>query len=674
MTSDLFSQIDSGRTIPLVPDSIIVPYQYISKKDTLFSPSDTIVIVRDLIIKERLIPTIGIRRDIHGNDTLLVAVDTIMIVRDTIVIKIDTIRTRNEKILLSIEQFSKKKNIFSRLLRNIVVFERKQPISLIPVPQQTEDKPYQNFDGKIIRDIEVRVIDVFGRSIQNPDKKPKSLLEKSGNVIHIKSQRWIIRNKLLFRKGDRLNSLKVSESERLLRVTNFIYDARIIVKDIPGQDSVDVIVISQDVWSITGGAGYDAAHKSPDISFQEVNFLGFGQQVGGAIKFDSRLPKGYNYSWNYILNNIYKSLITASVYDIFQNGQTQYGGGLNRDFISPSVKWAGGINISFNQLLAQKVINSTTIINEPLNSHQQDFWFGYSAKLLNQNDDRYKGNRLITSVRMINTKYFERPVIVDSSVYRYFSSQFYLASIGYINRRYYKDNYIFRFGRTEDIPAGSMLAFTGGIEKREIGQRPYFGVTSAWSRYSKRFGYFYTGAGAGGFHQNGWTQALVYSRTIYFTPFLEFGNWGWRNYIGLRYTHGYSQLPGNAITINKGNGVRGINLPISGNQKIVMNFETNFFPPINMVGFRMAFVLFTDLAWIANGGKLIDKSNFYPGYGLGLRFRNDHLIFNTIEILFGYYPNVGKLGKNPYQFFNSQKTFYNFNDFQFSRPDVIPYF
>ena len=674
ISSDLYSQINSGGIVPLAHDTVKVHYQLISKKDTLFSTSDTIVIVRDFIIKEKIVPATIIRQIIHGNDTLLISTDTLMAVNDTLVTRIDTIRTRNEKILLSIEQFSKKKNIFSRLLRNVVVFERKRPLSSIAISQQTEDKPYENFDGKIIRDIEVRVIDVFGRSIQNPDKKPKSLLEKGGNFIHIKSQRWIIRNKLLFRRGERLNSLKISESERLLRQANFIYDARIVVKDIPGKDSVDIIVISQDVWSITGGAGYDPANKSPDFSLQEVNFLGLGQQVGGTVKFDSRLPKGYNYSWNYVLNNIYKSLITANVYDIFLNGTTRYGGGLNRDFISPSVKWAGGLNISYNQLLAQTIINDTTIITGPLNSHQQDIWFGYSAKLFNQDIDKFKGNRIIASARMTNTKYFERPVILDSSIYRYFSSQFYLASIGYINRRYYKDNYIFRFGRTEDIPTGSMLAFVGGIENREVGKRPYFGVMSAWSRYSKKLGYFYTGAGAGGFHQNGWKQALIYSRTIYFTPYMELGNWGWRNYIGIRYTHGYSQLPGNVITISNATGIRGINLPLTGNQKIVMNCETDLFPPLNLVGFRTAFVLFADLAWISNGGKLIDKSNFYSGYGLGIRFRNDHLIFNTIEFLFGYYPNVGKLGRNPYNFSNSQKTFYNFNDFQFSRPDVIPYY
>jgi hypothetical protein len=674
LSPDLYSQADPGTISRFVHDSVKVSYQFISKKDTIFSASDTIVVARDLIIREKMVPASIVRLIIHGNDTLPISVDTLVAVNDTLVTKIDTIRTRNEKILLSIEQFSKKKNIFSRLLRNVVVFEKKHVISNTANASQTEDKPYEGFDGKVIRDIEVRVLDAFGWSIHNPDKKPKSLLEKGGNFIHIKSQRWIIRNKLLFRRGERLNSLKVSESERLLRQANFIYDARIIIKDIPGKDSVDVIVISQDVWSITGGAGYDATHKSPDISLNEVNFLGFGQQVGGAVKFDSRLPKGYNYSWNYVLNNIYKSLITANVYDMFQNGQTQYGGGLNRDFISPSVKWAGGANISYNYLLTQRIANNTTPITEHLNYNQQDIWFGYSAKLFNPNIDMFKGNRLIVSGRMINTHYHERPIIEDSSVYRYFSSQFYLASIGYINRRYYKDNYIFRFGRTEDIPAGSMLALVGGLENREVGQRPYFGVMSAWSRYSKKLGYFYTGAGAGGFHQNTWKQALFYSRTIYFTPYLELGNWGWRNYIGIRYTHGYSQLPGTVITINKTSGIRGINIPVTGNQKIVMNYETNFFPPVNLVGFRMAFVLFTDLAWIANGGKLIDKSNFYPGYGLGIRFRNDHLIFNTIELLFGYYPNVGKLGRNPYQFFNSQKTFYNFNDFQFSKPDVIPYF
>jgi hypothetical protein len=676
ISPELYSQSDSINMVPLVQDSVKIPYRYISRKDTLFTGTDTVVIARDLIIREKFINTTILHKVVEGNDTLFLPSDTTLLIMDTLVARVDTIRTRNEKILHSVEQFTKKRNIFSRLLRNIVVFEKKRPleISSTTAATQTEDKPYRNYNGKIIRDIEVRVLDAFGRSLNDPEKKPRSLLEKGGNVVHIKSQRWVIRNKLLFSRGERLDALKISESERLLREANFIYDARITVKDIPGKDSVDILVIAQDVFSISAGAAYDAANHSPDISLKDVNFLGFGQQVAGSLKLDSRLPKGYNYSWNYTLNNIYRTLTTVSVYNTFQRGQTLTGAGLNRDFISPAIKWAGGLNISFNKLLLQNQVNDTTIITEPLNYNQQDIWIGYAVPLFNQNEDRFKGNRLITSARLIHTDYLKKPQISDSSTYRYFNSSFYLASVGFVNRRYYKDNYIFRFGRTEDIPAGSLLAFTAGIENREVGQRPFFGVTAAWSRYSNKYGYFYTGAGAGGFYQNGWKQAVVYNRTIYFTPLLELGNWGWRNFIGVRYTHGYSQLPGNEININKASGIRGINLPLGGNQKIVMNYETNLFPPVNLIGFRMAFVVFTDLAWISNGGKLIDKSNFYPGYGLGLRFRNDHLIFNTIQILFGYYPNVSRFGRSPYQFFEAQKTFYNFNDFQLSRPDVTPYF
>ncbi|MFL5729066.1 MAG: hypothetical protein ACJ75J_06205, partial [Cytophagaceae bacterium] len=288
ITHALFAQDDSLRAITEL-DSVRVPYKLISRKDTLFSPNDTVIITRDLIIKDKTIPTTITLQHIRGTDTITTYIDTLIVTSDTIVARIDTIRTRNEKILLSVEQFSKKKNIFSRLLRNFMVFEKKQSVdNNASVSSQTEDKPYENFNGKVIRDIEIRVLDVFGRSIQDPGKKPKSLLEKGGNVIHIKSQRWIIRNKLLFRKGERLEPLKISESERLLRQANFIYDSRIQVRDLPGKDTVDIIVISQDVWSISGGAGYDQAHNSPAFSLEDVTFLGLGPQGGGALKLDCR--------------------------------------------------------------------------------------------------------------------------------------------------------------------------------------------------------------------------------------------------------------------------------------------------------------------------------------------------------------------------------------------------
>jgi hypothetical protein len=198
---------------------------------------------------------------------------------------------------------------------------------------------------------------------------------------------------------------------------------------------------------------------------------------------------------------------------------------------------------------------------------------------------------------------------------------------------------------------------------------------AAWSKFDSKFGYLYGGAGIGGFYDlNRWQQGVLYNKYLYFTPLISLGNWKSRYFLGIRYSHGFNQVPGATLSISRDNGVRGFRAnQLIGNQKIVLNTEVNLFPPINIIGFRMAFVVFADFAWLANHSKLIDKDNYFPGYGIGLRIRNDHLVFGTIQLLVGYYPNAYKIDKLPYQFFESQRFFYNFNDFQFSRPEVIPF-
>jgi hypothetical protein len=679
------SQIDTLKSAEtqVASDRIKLPYMLVSRKDTMISRTDTTIVIREMIIhdKKEVFPVEV--KTMKGGKEIMEIKDSIVTVSDTIIIKMDTVLSVNEKVLHDIEKFSKKKNILSRGLREILVFDKKEPPppAQLGQPNQANPlapsaQPYEIFNEKIIRNIDIRVLDVFGPSIVNPTRTPRNVLEKGGNFIHIKSQHWVIKNKLLFSRGDRLNSLKISESERLLRQSNYIYDARITVVEQAGSDSVDVIVTAQDVWSITPGVAIGGNSYGGGIN--EVNFLGLGQQLQSNVNVNPQLPGGYNYVGGYTINNIYKTLITANLFYTYQNGQRQFGYGLNRDFITSAIKWGGGFNMAFTKVPIYTILKDSTIKIEPLNYNTEDLWLGYAAKLLTHSESgRYKGDRLMFSGRVSRSEYIQRPAIGDTLqyYYSYYNTNFYLGSIGFINRRFYKDNYIFRFGRTEDITEGSMLAFTGGIQKRDIGSRPYFGVISAWSKFNKHYGYIYAGIGIGGYYdQNHWQQGVAYYKYLYFTPLMSLGNWKYRNFIGLRYSHGYNQIPGATVSISKDNGVRGFSAnQLIGNQKLVINSEIDLFPPLNIVGFRMGFVIFADFAWISNKTKLIDKGNFFPGYGIGIRIRNDHLIFPTIQFLVGYYPNAPKINNLPYQFFNSQKFFYNFNDFQFSRPDVIPF-
>jgi hypothetical protein len=97
----------------------------------------------------------------------------------------------------------------------------------------------------------------------------------------------------------------------------------------------------------------------------------------------------------------------------------------------------------------------------------------------------------------------------------------------------------------------------------------------------------------------------------------------------------------------------------------VVNYESSLFTPVSFLGFRLALVNFADVGWLSDG----DRSNPlrtkpYQGYGIGIRFRNEFMAFNTIQVLVGYYPQ----GTSPLKTYNSTRPYYDFNDFRFSQP------
>jgi hypothetical protein len=670
--SKLYAQDQKGLNFSdTIQGVFIPPGDLFAFKDTVIQGGETIIIRKEVWIRTRdslflIIDTIDVLED-----ELIFMRDSVITIKDTVVIIQDTILTRNERVLKEIKEFTRRNTLFSRLLRNIFIFEEARPVVQEPVEQS--DKFFEPYEGKIIRSVNIKVIDVFGSRLSNPDRKPKNILEKSGNFLHVKTQRWIVRNQLLFEKGDTINSLKVSESERLLRQNNFIYDARVIVKDYPDSDSVDVLVMVQDVWNINVSGDADPSASNYGATYRDVNFFGLGHQLDGRVRLAPFLTKGYNLAGSYYINNIYRTLLSAQIFYRYEYGQTVYGLGVNRDFISPAIKWAGGSNINWYSLTHTFVDANDSVSVQPMRFIQGDSWIGYGLNISNERS-KYKGTRIILAGRIIKSHYYEAPVLPDTIRSPYYTNDLYLSSIGIISRRFYKDYYIFRLGRTEDIPEGQFISFVWGAENSFKGIRPYTGLIAAWGRYSQKFGFFYWRAGLGGFREAiGWTQGVVGAQSLYFTPLINFGSWKCRQFIGGRFTRGLNTLYGSYVSVSHDQGLRGFSSGrLRGTSRLVLNYEVNFYPPLNLLGFRFAFVLFTDLAWVSVSSKLIDKENFYPAFGAGLRFRNDHLIFSMVQLMLGYYPYGPALGEQELRVFETKKFFYNYYNFNYSRPSTLP--
>ncbi len=63
------------------------------------------------------------------------------------------------------------------------------------------------------------------------------------------------------------------------------------------------------------------------------------------------------------------------------------------------------------------------------------------------------------------------------------------------------------------------------------------------------------------------------------------------------------------------------------------------FSPANYHGFRFAFFGFSDLGLLSSSNTACGKEFTLLSLGLGLRIRNDNLLFNTLQISLAFFPN-----------------------------------
>src|SRR6478736_8886004 len=146
---------------------------FISRKDTFFLKNDTLIVVKDLVIREKDTLVQFLKPILKDGKIEFIESKEILPKIDTVIVHQDTIRTKNEQVLKDIQHFSQKKNFFSQLIKNFLVFEANDVSQAKPESKEKSDERYASYENKIIRKIDIRVLGVFGPSVDNPDKKPK---------------------------------------------------------------------------------------------------------------------------------------------------------------------------------------------------------------------------------------------------------------------------------------------------------------------------------------------------------------------------------------------------------------------------------------------------------------------------------------------------------------------
>jgi len=77
-----------------------------------------------------------------------------------------------------------------------------------------------------------------------------------------------------------------------------------------------------------------------------------------------------------------------------------------------------------------------------------------------------------------------------------------------------------------------------------------------------------------------------------------------------------------------------------------------------------------DFGWISEGGPIFDPGNFFTGLGLGVRIRNESLLFSTLQIRLAYYPREPNNGDQFDVDFHIRNPRL-FRNFRTAKPEVV---
>ena len=249
---------------------------------------------------------------------------------------------------------------------------------------QIEVNPFKIFEGRIIGDIYIRRLGVFGQTVYDTLRKPNNWVERTGSRLHTNTREHVIRNSyLLFQQGDVLDPVVLRDNERLLRSTSIFHDARILVVPRTGsRQFVDVYVITQDVWSLLPNGGFGGFNNF-SVGFDQVNFRGLGHQLFAQFAYSGNDPRQTTeYQARYKVPFIGKTFLTAEANLLYLRDLKQQAVKLYRPFLTPNTKYAGSIELNHTQINNRLVTRDDSVVLVPVTYNYSDVWIGRSFRLI----------------------------------------------------------------------------------------------------------------------------------------------------------------------------------------------------------------------------------------------------------------------------------------------------
>jgi hypothetical protein len=508
------------------------------------------------------------------------------------------------------------------------------------------EEAFNRYNGMIIRNISVKEFP-FGVMIGDTSKRLNNSLTKMANYLHHQTRARILRNNLFFSKGQVLNPYLMADNVTFLRQLSYLHDAEIKVLPVrPGSDSVDILVEAKDVFSVGGVINTLGIHQS-NIQFGEDNFAGTGNAALAYVLFDDKRKKNFAFGGEYNSRNIGGSFIDGKIgYQSFfptfagPKEDNRYYASLTKPLINRYMKWVYELDASYHSTINMYNTDSIYYSDVRYRYYNVQGWIGYN---INWKDftiqKESKKLRKLISVRLINQKFQDIPEKYNDNFYwQYADLSGVLTTLTFYRQNFYKTQYIYGFGRNEDIPEGLLMSITSGFTIKENRRRPFIGFNYQRYQFNNKRNYISFIIRAEGYLNRKTFEDINFLGSLgYFDHLKAVGTkWKQRFFLNFDISQQFNSILNEPLFANSKFGWPEYgNRRLGGNFRTTLKAESEFFSPRSFVGFRFAPFIFGNVGAFSPYNA---KTRILSSIGAGIRIRNESLVFGTIEMKGYYFP------------------------------------
>ncbi len=557
-------------------------------------------------------------------------------------------------------------NFFTRNLFSLIIRDNQPVKEQIKVNSTLYFAP---FAGRRIGKIRIQQLDVFGPTLRDTSRVATSWIDRTGNSIHVKTTERKLRGQLLFNSGETVDPQLMAENEKFIRDLPYIQDVAILLSfSKVNTEIVDVVILIKERFEYAVNGNLNSSSTGWEVTNQ--NMFGIGHQFSVAGGYNlSETPK-WEGSFKYQISDLDGKFIRTGVgyTNTFRlKGCNAF---LDKQFIASKEDWAGGI--AMERVFEDRFLTpySYTKTDTAASYFNSDIWYGKQFK--NNNIYSSLGNVVLSGRYFHQNFYHNASKKYTNSLYR--NHDFILGAIGISKRYLFKNNQVYGYGITEDIPYGRYAEIAAGVDVEPNRSRPYLHFNYSMANILKGGAYFRWQAGIGGFLSNSQLeQGAIILNCNYFSNFIYLNRHPYRFFINMEMLSGINRFKEEYLVINRRFGIRDyFATDTRGINRLKINIESVRFWDWHKSGFRFAHYFFGDAAFLSNDLSNLLTSKFYAGFGAGIRVHNESLVFNVLEIRLSWIP-IAPSGHDAFIFnaFGQPKA--RFNDFLGGKPQEIPY-